>query len=88
MKRTKSTMTKLTRFFATCLLVASISAVALADGEGGVTQGVPHAAALPPPAECTTDCSITAASEPVPDSSFDIVSAEDMLKNWLVAAIF
>lgn len=78
-------MTKLTRFFATCLLVVSISTVALADG--GTVQG-PPAPPPPPSAECTADCSSASASEPVQDSSIDIASAEDMLTNWLVALIF
>ena len=42
-------MTKLTRFFATCLLVVSIFGAALADG--GQTQG-PNLAVPAPPAEC------------------------------------
>ena len=46
-------MKKLTRFFATCLLVVSLSVVALADG--GATQGPGLAA--PPPTNCTTGCS-------------------------------
>ena len=42
-------MTKLTRFFATCLLVVSISGAALADG--GQTQG-PSSASPAPSTEC------------------------------------
>lgn len=84
-------MTKLTRLFATCLLVVSISAVALADGEGGLLQGPP--APVPPPSasqstEYTPGSASPSASEPVQDSSLDIASAEDILMNWLVFSIF
>lgn len=47
-------MKTVTQFVATCLLVVSMSAVALADG--GATQGPGLAAPLPPP-DCTTACS-------------------------------
>ena len=42
-------MTKLTRFFATCLLVVSLFGAALADG--GQTQG-PGSTSPPPSTEC------------------------------------
>lgn len=80
-------MTKLTRFFATCLLVVSISAVALADGDGGATQGPP--APVPPPSaqSVTEGAEVAGAAQPAQESSFDIVTVADGLATWLVAAI-
>jgi hypothetical protein len=76
-------MRKLTRFFATFVLVASISAVALADGEGGTTQGPP--APVPPPAsECTMDYS--AVTSPAPTSNVTTDLANNIV-TWLVEAI-
>jgi hypothetical protein len=74
-------MTKLTQFFGTCVLVASLSGVALA----GETMGPP----LPPPpsTEFTSDCPETKAiALPQRDSSSDIVTAMD-LAAWLVVSI-
>jgi hypothetical protein len=74
-------MTKLTRFFGTCLLVVSLFSVAL----GGDTLTPP--VAPPPPAECVSDCPGTEASAPQQSGSDlggDIVTAVDML----LAAIF
>ena len=81
-------MTKLTRFFATCLLLVSISAVAFADGEGGTTQGPP--APTPPPVADCIGCSEPEASEPsqsAQDWSVDSVSVADIFAIWLVASI-
>ncbi len=76
-------MSKLTRFFGTCLLIASISAVAFADG--GDTQGPP--APAPPPRLCVADSTdVDASTQPAPDS-VDFAPAVDMLANWLALAI-
>jgi hypothetical protein len=80
-------MTKLTRFFATCLLVVSISAVALADGDGGTVQGPP---APPPAAQCDTDCSSPEASapaQPAEDLSVDIVTEATLFASWFAMSI-
>ena len=77
-------MTKLTRFFGTCVLVVSLFTVALA---GDILT--PPAAPPAPPAEFTVDCSSVEASTPAQDSSIDIVTeATTMLATWLEAAIF
>ncbi len=77
-------MTKLTRFFATCLLVVSMSAAALADG--GATQGPP--AAVPTPSEeCTTGCSEAENATSAQNSSVDTMT-EAMFVIWLAEAIY
>ncbi|MFS8084329.1 MAG: hypothetical protein ACMG6H_01755 [Acidobacteriota bacterium] len=79
-------MRKLTRCLATCLLVVSISAGALADG--GETQGPPNAS-LPLLTESTTGGSAIESSAPTQASSIDMVTeATVMLATWLEAAIF
>jgi hypothetical protein len=78
-------MKKLARFFATFLLVASISAVALADGDGGVAQGPPAPALLLAP-ECTMDCSNSAVTFPAPTSDVTTDLANNIV-TWLVEAI-
>lgn len=79
-------MTKLTRFLANCLLVVSLSTVALADG--GDTQGPPKALAQPPSAECITGGSGTEPSPAPQNSSIDIVTeVTAMLVTWLADAI-
>ena len=79
-------MTKLTRFFATGLLVVALSAVAFADG--GETQGPPQASPAPSPAESSTG---VLSAEPLAtpqDSSVDIVTeATTILSIWLQSAI-
>jgi hypothetical protein len=77
-------MSKLTRFFGTCLLIASISAVAFADG--GSVQGPP----VPPPptGQCVADSTdLDASTQPTQESSVDVATAVDMLANWLALAI-
>ena len=77
-------MTKLTRFFGTCILVVSLCGVALA----GDVMSPP--VAPPPPVECSSDCPGTGAAAPAqsaPDSSVDVAGAAEMLANWLVASI-
>lgn len=77
-------MRKLTRFFAASLLVASLSAVVLADGDGGQTQG-PPAPVSAPSTEFTTDCSNTV----MPPAS-DSITTDDLgnsILMWLVEAI-
>lgn len=77
-------MSKLTRFFGTCLLIASISATVFADG--GQTQGPP--APPPPPGQCVADSTNLDASTPLAqESSVDVTTAADMLANWLALAI-
>jgi hypothetical protein len=77
-------MTKLTRFFATCVLVVSISAVAWADG--GSTQGPNIVPPSPPVEECTTSCTNSLTS-PQP-SSADTLTMADMFLIWLAESIF
>ena len=79
-------MTKLKRFCATCLLVVSISAVALADG--GNTQG-PEFAPPPPVEQCTTGCeTMTSAPVQAPlDNTTNALTLADMLVIWLVESI-
>ncbi len=78
-------MSKLTRFFGTCLLVASISAVAFADGS--ITQG-PPAPPPPPPGQCVADSTeMDASTQPAQESWVHVVTAVDMLANWLALAI-
>jgi hypothetical protein len=91
-EKDENKMTKLTRFFATSLLVVSMSAIALADGEGGILQTppAPAAAAAAAAAECTVDCSSTEAStttQPVQDSTADIATTAQMFAVWLVNSI-
>jgi len=79
-------MTKLRRLVAISILTVSLFGVALADG--GATQGPP--APVPPPAECTMDCSGTAAStpaQPAEDPSVDIVTEAAMFASWFVMSI-
>ncbi|MDX6497050.1 MAG: hypothetical protein QOG23_310 [Blastocatellia bacterium] len=76
-------MSKLTRFFGTCLLTASISAVAFADG--GSVQGPP--APPPPTGQCVADSTDLDASTQPQESSVDVATAVDMLANWLALAI-
>lgn len=77
-------MTKLTRFFGTCVLVVSLFGVALAGDI--LTPPV----APPPPAECSSDCPATEAAapaQPAPDSSVYVAEAAEMFAEWLVASI-
>lgn len=77
-------MRKLTRFFAAGLLVASLSAVVLARGDGGQTQGPPAPVAAPS-TECPTGCSNTV----MPPASDSILTGElgNSIVMWLVEAI-
>lgn len=76
-------MKKVTRLFATCLLVIALSAVAFADG--GDTLTPPQASPQPPSAESTTEEPSTTPQ----DSSIDILTeATAMLVAWLQVAIF
>lgn len=73
-------MTKLKRFFGVCLLVVSMSVVALGDGQ---TQG-PGIAQPPPPTE-----SITTPAETQAFVSADFVTeATTILASWLEVVIF
>lgn len=74
-------MSKLTRFLATSLLVISMSAVALADGN---TQGP----GIPPPDECTENCTVTEATAPAPEASSNVVDEMATLVTCLLESIF
>jgi hypothetical protein len=77
-------MTKLTRFFGTCVLVVSLSGVALAGDV--MTPPV----APPPPFGSSSNCPGTEApalQQPGQDLSGDLVTAMDTLASWLVASI-
>ena len=79
-------MHKLARFFATTLLVLSISFVALA--EGGNTQGPGITSEPPPPAEvCVSPCDL-AAYPPEQGSSVDIPTEFAVLVALLTQSIF
>ena len=79
-------MTKLTRFFGACLLIGSISAVALADGNGGETQGPP--APPPPPAAQSVADSAIDSTQTAQNSVLDVATAEaDLLEAWLVSVL-
>ena len=74
-------MTKLNRFFASCLLIASISAVAIADG--GSTQG-PSIYSEPPPATGSSDASTEDASSP----ALDALKTAESVAIWLLTEVF
>jgi hypothetical protein len=78
-------MTKVIRFFATCILVVSLAAVALADG--GETQGPGLAPPQPPTTECTADCTSNEASCPVPELSVEASDVANLLVTWLVNSL-
>ena len=75
-------MTKVIRFLATCLLVVSLAAVALA--EGGETQGPGLAPPQPPTTECTADCNGNEASCPEPEPWVDASEVANVFVTWLV----
>jgi hypothetical protein len=76
-------MTKVIRFFATCLLVVSLAAVALA--EGGETHGPGLAPPQPPTIECTADCpGNNEAPWPLPEPLVDASDVASALVTWLV----
>ena len=79
-------MTKVKRFFAACLLVVSLAAVALA--EGGETHGPGLAPPQPPTTECTTDCIVNEAPSPLPVPSVDASDVANVLVTWLVQSLF
>ncbi len=77
-------MTKLTRFVGTCVLVVSLSGVALAGDI--MTPPAPP----PPPSQLSSCCPGTAASalqQPGQDLSGDLLTAMDKLASWFVATI-
>jgi hypothetical protein len=78
-------MSKLTHFLGTCLLIASISAVAFADG--GATQA-PPAPPPPPPGQCVADSTeVDTSNQLAQESSLAVETAVDMLANWLALAL-
>jgi hypothetical protein len=77
-------MTKLTRFFGTCILVASLSGLAFAGDV--LTPPVPP----PPPSGSSSNWPETEApalQQSGHDLSGDLVTAMDTLVSWLVASI-
>ncbi len=76
-------MKKLTRFFATCLLVVSMSAVALADG--GITQG--PGLASPSPPDCPTGGSEAENAASTQNLSIDIM-LEAAFATWLAGSTY
>ena len=77
-------MTKLNRFFGICILVVSLSGVALAGDV--LTPPAPS----PPPAQLSSSCSETEAPalpQPGQDLSGDLLTAMDTLASWFVATI-
>jgi hypothetical protein len=77
-------MSKLARFFATGVLVVSVSAVALADG--GDTQG-PNLASPAPYTQSNTGSSGTVALSPAQGSSIEIATEVTLLVALLTRAI-
>ncbi len=78
-------MTKLMQFLGICLLVVSMATVGWADG--GITQGPTLTSPLPPPAECTTNCTNSQTTPPAPDATVDTVDVVNVLVTWLVESI-
>jgi hypothetical protein len=74
-------MTKLTRFFASLLLIVSISAVAIADG--GSTQG-PSIYSEPPPATAPDAVS----AEDPSSSVLDALKTAESVAVWLITEVF
>ena len=77
-------MTKLTRFVGTCVLVVSLSGVALAGDV--MTPPAPP----PPPSQLSSDGPGTEAPalpQPGQDLSGDLVTAMNTLASWLMASI-
>jgi hypothetical protein len=75
-------MTNVIRFFATCLLVVSLAAVALADG--GEIHGPGLAPPQPPTTECTTDCTDNEVTDSVPEPSVNAIEVANELVTWLI----
>ena len=77
-------MTRLTRFFGTCVLVVSLSGVALAGDI--MTPPAPP----PPPSQLSSDGPGTEApalQQPGQDLNGDLVTAMNTLASWLMASI-
>jgi hypothetical protein len=78
-------MSKLTRFFGACLLVVSLSALTLADGEGGQLQSPP--APIPAPSvEFVIDSNEATSSIQTNQNSWVDFAAETCAI-WLVASM-
>ncbi|HEY6046085.1 MAG TPA: hypothetical protein VIU65_05735 [Pyrinomonadaceae bacterium] len=73
-------MTKINRFFAVCLLIASMSAVAIADG--GSTQGPSICADAP----TVTGPEVKSTEEPSP--VLDALKTAESVSIWLLAEVF
>lgn len=73
-------MTKINRFFAVCLLIGSMSAVAIADG--GSTQG-PSIYTDEPPATAP-EAKSTEDSSPI----LDALKTAESVSIWLLAELF
>jgi hypothetical protein len=86
-KKRKTEMTKLTRFFGTCLLVVSISVVALADGDGGETHGPPAPAPTPAVQYVTDSAETTDSNQTDQNAVPDLAAEADLLAAWLVSVL-
>lgn len=75
-------MTKVIRFFATCVLAVSMAAVALAGG--GEIHGPNLAPPQPATTECTSDCADNGATCSGPEPSLDAFDVVNALVTWLV----
>jgi hypothetical protein len=78
-------MTKLNRFFASCLLIVSLSVVAMA--EGGDTQG-PSILVTPPATGQETGLTQAIPSEPTSSEGFDALNTAEAITLWLLSEIF
>jgi len=78
-------MSKLSRFFASFLLIGAMSAISLADG--GDTQGPSHPITTPPPGQET----VLTQPEPTENAtteSLDALQTAETIAVWLLTEIF
>ena len=78
-------MTKLNRFFASCLLIVSLSVVAMA--EGGDTQG-PSKLVASPATEQETALTQANPSETTASEGLDALDTAEAIAFWLLSEIF
>ncbi|HKP39335.1 MAG TPA: hypothetical protein VJT71_20930 [Pyrinomonadaceae bacterium] len=79
-------MSKLNRFFASCLLIAAMSTVSLA--EGGDTQGPSNPAPPPPPPQGQTFQNELNYTETESSGSLDALETAEAIGLWLLSEIF